>query len=497
MVPSKMSFLQETYSDDDEPPDCEILTWRLDPETSLSDWTIEINEHTYHVHKNILAVGPRRSLHFCKRFQSNHRSKIELNPLAASCFHQLLDYLYDDSQLDLRTENATALHWLGGYFEMRRLRWEVKQFWQHDMSTETCGTYLEHARILKDEKIASAAAAYCATHIADISTSSRLCHVPDSNFWLTLLLNKLPISTELSLHLSKLIAAYCTNNRVEAATFLQLTQVRFLPAIDLAAAVGLIDLERTIVAPDTLSDLQRRCIAVLIDQWDTAWYRDEGFRNVLQQSPLVIGQIMVQSLDTVLNDRTQTDDKLRSLAVQEDLEADKRQLEIDRKQLEQDKRQLEATTRDQKSYIERLETDVHRLQEQNKRLEADKKHASKENNELEEWTKKQLEHFQEIHISHLGQIEDGLKGRIKKMKGSFKQELHRELSHFHRLPAPDYDSYYKEHGHKTHCEYEVITVKDRELSRRLIPDNTRKNACMQAVRIKGKVYPLFFFKPGD
>ena len=40
------------------------LDWRMDPEESYSDWKIEISvdgtfHESYHVHRNILAVGPR------------------------------------------------------------------------------------------------------------------------------------------------------------------------------------------------------------------------------------------------------------------------------------------------------------------------------------------------------------------------------------------------------------------------------------------------------
>ena len=102
-----------TYTSDEEPPpeDSTLPSWRLDPETSLSDWTIEIvamenddgNEstHVYHVHKQNLAVGPRSSQYFAQLFRNGGRfaesqtstSRIPLHPLAAEHFEALLDYL--------------------------------------------------------------------------------------------------------------------------------------------------------------------------------------------------------------------------------------------------------------------------------------------------------------------------------------------------------------------------------------------------------------------
>lgn len=51
------------------------LSWRLDPEESMSDWTIMIKTKgtekvdTYHVHKSILGCGPRRSNYFSAAFR--------------------------------------------------------------------------------------------------------------------------------------------------------------------------------------------------------------------------------------------------------------------------------------------------------------------------------------------------------------------------------------------------------------------------------------------
>ena len=56
-----------------------------------------------------------------------------------------LDFAHwPEAELELTTENAPAQHSMAKYFEMRRLRWEAKQFWQKDMGSATCGTYYEH-----------------------------------------------------------------------------------------------------------------------------------------------------------------------------------------------------------------------------------------------------------------------------------------------------------------------------------------------------------------
>ena len=124
------------------------LDWRMDPEESFSDWTIAVSvvgghdrsEHKrktihYHVHRNMLSIGPKRCDYFARLFKNNkgnnkgggsgsgfkeNRSKIsrvQLHPLAAKAFPILLDYLYSwDDTLDVTCKNAAALRFLGTYF---------------------------------------------------------------------------------------------------------------------------------------------------------------------------------------------------------------------------------------------------------------------------------------------------------------------------------------------------------------------------------------------
>jgi len=181
----------DAYDSDEPPPPVQdaVSSYRLDPEESLSDWTVEIvvdgtTHSTYHVHKQNLAVGPRRSEYFVKIFSGggrfaesrDNKSRIELEELNAKYFPELLDYAYE-GKLQLKTENSTALDSMAKYFDMRRLRWEAKQFWQKDIQqATTCGTYYEHARMLKDDKILNVAVATCSENIMNIDTSSLLVH---------------------------------------------------------------------------------------------------------------------------------------------------------------------------------------------------------------------------------------------------------------------------------------------------------------------------------
>jgi len=303
--------VEDEYDSDVEPPCENVLLWRLDPDESLSDWTIEIvtpNQTTaYHVHKAHLAAGWRKSEYFRRLFQNDrfaesqsNTSRIELQELAANAFPDLLDYLYTNEQpLNITMDNATALHALGNYFEMRRLRWEAKQFWRKNLTPATCDLYYEHATVLQDETVHQVAAEMCAKHILTLDPSSRLVHVPDPNFWLQLLETS-KITTALSLHVSKLIVAFCQNIPVDGHTFLQLTDEKYLPQVDVPTAVQLLVLEQEIVKPDPghLSNLQKRCISVLAKEWKELDLREDLMVTALPKlNPLVLTELLSQTLN--------------------------------------------------------------------------------------------------------------------------------------------------------------------------------------------------------
>ena len=332
--------VEDDYDSDSEPPLSEnVPLWRLDPVASFSDWTIEIvtldQITTYHVHKAHLAAGAYKSEYFRRLFQGNHfaesqsnTSRIELHELAANAFPDLLNYLYTmERPLNIHTENATALYHLGHYFEMRRLRWEAKQFWSNDLTVKTCALYYEHATLLHDEKIHQAAAEMCADRILQIDVSSRLMHVPNLSFWLQLLETS-KITKTFSLHVSKLIVTFCQNVEVNAHTFLQLTDEKYLPQVESPTAVQLLVLEQEIVKPDAayLSNLQKRCISVLAKDWRDLDPKEEVMATALVKlNPLVLTELLAESLSLArgkLESESSFQDKLTDSLIMERARSD-------------------------------------------------------------------------------------------------------------------------------------------------------------------------------
>ena len=78
---------KEVSSDEEELETLEegesaCLSWRSDPNVTYSDWTIEIqgkgqasdnlSTKVYHVHRNILSYGPKKSEYFERVFQNEN-----------------------------------------------------------------------------------------------------------------------------------------------------------------------------------------------------------------------------------------------------------------------------------------------------------------------------------------------------------------------------------------------------------------------------------------
>ena len=316
------SSYDDAYDSDEEPPPPdpnEHLNWRLDPNESHSDWKIEIIVTTfseslessssssssnddgkkkddgtnngkqnrsridvYHIHRHMVAVGSKKCEYFSRLFKSsffeasNSTSRIELDETAANAFPIFLDYMYCplEQELKITTENATALHYLGKYFENRRLRWLVKRFVSNDISIETCSIYYAYAKSFHDDKILHAVATFCREHIDSITPENPLLKSVDLDFMMKLVGPNL--STTTSKHLSTIIARFCLDNGdiLTPESFQELTNNTTLPTIDYRAAVELMAAENRLnrqggkdgsetLHENLLSNLQERCSEAL------------------------------------------------------------------------------------------------------------------------------------------------------------------------------------------------------------------------------------------
>jgi hypothetical protein len=139
------------------------LSWRSDPDSSFSDWIIEIVTRDlatktkvktlYHCHSNVLAWGPRRCEAFVTLFQqrlteipSNNVSTIELNPLEASSFPYLLDFLYCETQIPLSASKACALCLLADRLKINSLQKAIETYVERALNLDQMIEFITCAR---------------------------------------------------------------------------------------------------------------------------------------------------------------------------------------------------------------------------------------------------------------------------------------------------------------------------------------------------------------
>jgi hypothetical protein len=311
--------------------DDELLSWRLDPDVSLSDWTVCVTNtsdgtvHTYHLHKNILAVGPRKSEYFASVFRSRGRagdSITEISLAAAACraIPQLLDFVYSHhGQLDITANSATGLRYLAKMFGIRILHKQVTEFIQRDLSLSNVLIYYRDAFALGDEKVTTWTARHCARNIMKIDPHNSILVNMDTKFFLRVLQNtespegnSTNNRTALALrqrhyHSSILVASYCrlNKNALDETSFRLLTDEGVLPLIDYSVALMLLELEADVSPVGTsvlkfseITSLQKRCIKELAHHWrDLAdMDRDNVVRVCRKLSPGVLTELLIRSL---------------------------------------------------------------------------------------------------------------------------------------------------------------------------------------------------------
>mmetsp|Transcript_22284 Transcript_22284/g.52980 ORF Transcript_22284/g.52980 Transcript_22284/m.52980 type:complete len:267 (+) Transcript_22284:164-964(+) len=157
------------------------LSWRNDPLNNFSDWKLRIKiqedpeknekvsgivrrssnylDKTYYVHRNIIAIGERRSGYFANLLHygiddGDRCFNIELCSKAVDFFPDLLDFMYSSKAFELTTRNATALLFLSQAFQVFALERRVKVFIDEDIKLCNFAHYLSEALYFSEEAIA-------------------------------------------------------------------------------------------------------------------------------------------------------------------------------------------------------------------------------------------------------------------------------------------------------------------------------------------------------
>ncbi|CAB9529652.1 nervous system development [Seminavis robusta] len=274
------------------------LTWRGDPNQTYSDWKIIVDEPTqaatYHVHKGILTCGSTKSEYFTRLFQNTSNfwegksctTQLELDPVVATAFPTLLDYLYDEyKSLQIDTKTATALYYLGEYLDIHSLRWDALQFCKKNVSLDKVDIYYEHAMIFQNENILCILAKFLGQNILHISPEAEILRISSPDLWVNAL-EQSPKTPETSRHISKLMARFVQHNpdALDLETFQALTCLEITPQIEWDAALTLCALEAKagIHSTEQLSKLQERCSDSLAQNWESLVLTDDTTTKLLQ-----------------------------------------------------------------------------------------------------------------------------------------------------------------------------------------------------------------------
>jgi hypothetical protein len=314
--------------DDDEWEDGDVeeepLSWSLDDPSAFCDWTIEVThlhtghsreqqlggsvaslnsstvsfhrhgsrEHhrsslsrigslrveTYHVHKAILSVGPRRSEYFATLFKqsqlsehSTNTSHINLEESAAEAFPGVLDYIYSDKKIKFTSKNATAVRHLAHYFGVRPLWKYASVFIKGDFGLETAATYLSEAILYHDEKLEQASIDILAAHIEEVSRRA-LTKLPPSSF------ERIVTSPHLkcrSKKLSDIVLKYCQTqgDAVDMPLLMKWTKYERMPSVSRKAALPLLKIavareeQAGVNLANTDHVLRARCVEACVEEW--------------------------------------------------------------------------------------------------------------------------------------------------------------------------------------------------------------------------------------
>jgi hypothetical protein len=299
----------------------QALSWRMDPSVSYSDWTLEISRSSsatvdrYHVHRNILAVGPRHGEYFAAQFQLetketlNKTSKIELEDSRADAFPLLLDFLYSRQIPDLTAASAACLYHLSEYFDMPELRRVVEDHYRQNLTKSNLVEFISHAQEHHAEALVQISVEKSAHFLLAIDGSTARQLGPELLLQI-LQKNQQAGNRRYGFHASKLVADCCSchEDDLQKETFHQLTDTQILPYMDAKAAIYLLSYDAKWIASPSqaLTPLQQRCTQSLMEKWKSIRVRlpnDIALSKALSKVPphILINILMKATSDAAMN----------------------------------------------------------------------------------------------------------------------------------------------------------------------------------------------------
>jgi hypothetical protein len=258
----------------------EVLpSWRWSPAESLSDFTLtvlsaEMGAATnYHVHKHMMAIGPRSSQYMNEVFASENASKFQvtLDDKTSTLIPEILDFIYcHDNDISMTTNNVVALRQLAKMLKIGSLEVKTAKFILEDMEIKNLATYVSDCCYFNDIEVTKAVLKECTTNIGSIPVSDRLWVVMEPELFLQIISSPHIDRGDLSKHLSILLMEYLDLHQyeIDGDLFVSLTSEGVIPVVDRTAALPLIELSNCYSTKDC-EELQKRCAFTVACYWQT------------------------------------------------------------------------------------------------------------------------------------------------------------------------------------------------------------------------------------
>jgi hypothetical protein len=319
------------------------ISWKSDPIESFSDWSVKICHDgmmvaIYHVHRNIVGYGSRKSDFFLKEFQKQQQQQQQQNaPLGvnetlislpaalAKVFPMVLDFIYytKEAKQTLTAERACNVFKLSETLEIPALQNAIAEFYAKNLSLKNLGEFLWAASKAKADRLLIVSKAKIGQLITEKPELSGL--VPPK-FMADILLishrqlvearSKEPnkFTDELvqsqSRYWSKAACICADHNETELTSklFQDLTSEESLPYIDASVAPKLLLMDAKFNKPadqqrndeTTFSSLQRRCIDSITDDlqdFQKGFTTPEACSRVLRELPsIVLAEILMKKM---------------------------------------------------------------------------------------------------------------------------------------------------------------------------------------------------------
>lgn len=293
----------------------ETLSWRMDPEKSYSDMDIRVKylnhegSQVYHVHKHIVAVGPKSSKFLAQHLNSSEITAgekicivIELDYEGSSVVPQVLDSMYPrDIELEISSENSVALHYVSRAFGISTLSKNIMKFIDQDIALENIVDYIIDGGYYRDHMTIATAGRLCAQKIMSIDIESQLLTELEPDFF-EKVVSCDAIEQRAKSHVNVLIAKYLLVRILRADVIEKLFNSIHVDQIDKHSALNLLKIGiklKEYEGIETFEMIKKKCIDVITKNWTELTADNHRREDLFSILPSFTSDLVTSMFDTV------------------------------------------------------------------------------------------------------------------------------------------------------------------------------------------------------